>query len=115
MKTRSVQRTWADRLRAALVIERPAVLEKEGTGNSIDPFPIRVAHLQYIGFASLGALVLKVLLDLRVNAIAISVNLSEATMADQFAFDVEWIIVSVVIGLLVALIGALLYPRRDHD
>ncbi len=49
------------------------MLEKEGTGNSIDPFPIRVAHLQYIGFASLGALVLKVLLDLRVNAIAISV------------------------------------------
>ncbi len=35
-------------------------------------------------------------------------------MADQFAFDVEWIIVSVVIGLLVALLGALLYPRRDH-
>jgi len=35
-------------------------------------------------------------------------------MADPFAFDIEWIIVSVVIGLLIALIGALLYPRRDH-
>jgi hypothetical protein len=35
-------------------------------------------------------------------------------MVDSFVFDIEWIIVSVVIGLLVALMGALLYPRRDH-
>jgi ABC-type Mn2+/Zn2+ transport system permease subunit len=36
-------------------------------------------------------------------------------MIDSFTFQIDWIIVSVVIGLLVALIGAFLYPRRDHD
>ena len=39
----------------------------------------------------------------------------EGTMVDSSIFDIDWIIVSVVIGLLVALIGAFLYPRRDHD
>ncbi len=39
----------------------------------------------------------------------------EGTMVDSFIFHIDWIIVSVVIGLLVALIGAFLYPRRDHD
>ena len=36
-------------------------------------------------------------------------------MVDSFIFHIDWIIVSVAIGLLVALIGAFLYPRRDHD
>jgi ABC-type Mn2+/Zn2+ transport system permease subunit len=36
-------------------------------------------------------------------------------MADSFAFQIDWIIVSAMIGLLVALIGAFVYPRRDHD
>jgi hypothetical protein len=40
---------------------------------------------------------------------------SEVTMVDSFIFHIDWIIVSVVIGLLVALIGAFLYPRRDYD
>jgi hypothetical protein len=39
----------------------------------------------------------------------------EGTMVDSSIFDIDWIIVSVVIGLFVALIGAFLYPRRDHD
>ena len=39
----------------------------------------------------------------------------EGTMVDSFIFHIDWIIVSVAIGLLVALIGAFLYPRRDHD
>ncbi len=36
-------------------------------------------------------------------------------MVDSFIFQIDWIIVSVVIGLLVALIGAFVYPRRDHE
>jgi ABC-type Mn2+/Zn2+ transport system permease subunit len=36
-------------------------------------------------------------------------------MIDSFTFKIDWIIISVVIGLLVALIGAFLYPRRDLD
>jgi len=36
-------------------------------------------------------------------------------MVDSFAFQIDWIIISVMIGLLVALIGAFLYPRRDLD
>jgi len=36
-------------------------------------------------------------------------------MVDSFIFQIDWIIVSAMIGLLVALIGAFLYPRRDHD
>jgi len=36
-------------------------------------------------------------------------------MTDSFAFQIDWIIVSAMIGLLVALIGAFVYPRRDHD
>jgi len=32
-------------------------------------------------------------------------------MVDSFIFHIDWIIVSVVIGLLVALIGAFLYPH----
>ena len=36
-------------------------------------------------------------------------------MVDSFIFHIDWIIVSVAIGLLVALIGAFLYPRRDLD
>ena len=39
----------------------------------------------------------------------------EGTMIDSFTFQIDWIIISVVIGLLVALIGAFLYPRRDLD
>jgi hypothetical protein len=36
-------------------------------------------------------------------------------MVDSLAFQIDWIIVSAVIGLFVALIGAIVYPRRDHD
>jgi ABC-type Mn2+/Zn2+ transport system permease subunit len=36
-------------------------------------------------------------------------------MVDSTAFDVNWIIASAAIGLLVAVIGAFLYPRRDSD
>ena len=36
-------------------------------------------------------------------------------MIDSFTFQIDWIIISVVIGLFVALIGAFLYPRRDLD
>jgi hypothetical protein len=36
-------------------------------------------------------------------------------MVDSIAFDVNWIIASAVIGVLVAVIGAFLYPRRDYD
>jgi ABC-type Mn2+/Zn2+ transport system permease subunit len=36
-------------------------------------------------------------------------------MVDSIAFDINWIIMSAVIGLLVAVIGAFLYPRRDRD
>ena len=36
-------------------------------------------------------------------------------MIDSFTFQIDWIIISVVIGLLVALIGDFLYPRRDLD
>ena len=36
-------------------------------------------------------------------------------MVDSFIFQIAWIIVAAMIGLLVALIGAFLYPRRDHD
>jgi type III secretory pathway component EscS len=36
-------------------------------------------------------------------------------MVDSFIFQIDWIVVSAVIGLLVALIGAFLYPRRDLD
>jgi hypothetical protein len=58
----------------------------------------------------------KVLLDLSVNAMAVAVALpARGTMVDSFIFHIDWIIISVVIGLLVALIGAFLYPRRDHD
>ena len=39
----------------------------------------------------------------------------EGTMIDSFTFQIDWIIISVVIGLFVALIGAFLYPRRDLD
>jgi hypothetical protein len=58
----------------------------------------------------------KVLLDLSVNAMAVTVALpARGTMVDSFIFQIDWIVVSVVIGLLVALIGAFLYPRRDLD
>jgi len=40
---------------------------------------------------------------------------SAGPMVDSFIFQIDWIIVAVMIGLLVALIGAFLYPRRDHD
>ena len=36
-------------------------------------------------------------------------------MVDSFIFQIDWIIVAVMIGLLVALIDAFLYPQRDHD
>ncbi len=36
-------------------------------------------------------------------------------MVDSIAFDINWIIACAVIGLLVAVIGVLLYPRRDCD
>jgi ABC-type Mn2+/Zn2+ transport system permease subunit len=36
-------------------------------------------------------------------------------MVDSIAFDINWIIASAVIGLLVAVIGAFLYPQRDCD
>jgi ABC-type Mn2+/Zn2+ transport system permease subunit len=36
-------------------------------------------------------------------------------MVDRFVFEIDWIIVAVAIGLLVALIGAFVYPRRYRD
>jgi hypothetical protein len=36
-------------------------------------------------------------------------------MADTFAFQIEWTIVGMVIGLLTALIAVLLYGRRHRD
>ncbi len=39
----------------------------------------------------------------------------EGAMGDSIAFDINWIIASAVIGLLVAVIGAFLNPRRDFD
>lgn len=35
-------------------------------------------------------------------------------MVDSFVFQIDWIIVSAIIGVLVAIVGAFLYPR-DHD
>jgi hypothetical protein len=37
-------------------------------------------------------------------------------MVDSFTFQIDWITVAAMIGLLVALIGAFLYRgRRDRD
>ena len=54
----------------------------------------------------------KVLLDLSVNAMAVAVALpARGQWLTHSFFTLNWIIVSVVIGLLVALIGAFLYPH----
>jgi predicted lysophospholipase L1 biosynthesis ABC-type transport system permease subunit len=57
----------------------------------------------------------KLLLGLSVNAMPVIVALVLGAMVDSIAFDVNWIIASAVIGLLVAVVGALLYPRGDCD
>jgi NO-binding membrane sensor protein with MHYT domain len=57
----------------------------------------------------------KLLLGLSVDAMAVIVALVARAMIDSIAFDINWIIASAVIGLLVAVIGAFLYPRRDCD
>jgi len=36
-------------------------------------------------------------------------------MVDSFISYNDWIIAAVMIGVLVALIGAFLYRQRDHD
>ena len=36
-------------------------------------------------------------------------------MVESFVFQIDWIIVSAIIGVLVAVFGAFVYPRRDHD
>ena len=51
----------------------------------------------------------------RVYGFPVASSLPGEAMADSFIFQIDWIIVSAMIGLLVALIGAFLYPRRDLD
>jgi hypothetical protein len=42
-------------------------------------------------------------------------RLIAGAMVDQFVFQIDWVIVAAVIGLLVSSVALFLYARRDRD